>query len=106
MSPQLTSTARFLCTRDIKPNLGGRQIDRKNSGQTRIANKTFRHGTEDVKTKKSSMLLQTSFPKSVFAAGTAKRTAELMKRKAPAVSEEEEQHEEEQERMTGMVTAI
>ncbi|XP_043999159.1 mitochondrial ribonuclease P catalytic subunit [Gambusia affinis] len=101
MSPQLTSTARFLCTRDIKPNLGGRQIDRKNSGQTRIANKTFRHGTEDVKTKKSSMLLQTSFPKSVFAAGTAKRTAELMKRKAPAVSEEEEQHEEEQERRTG-----
>ncbi|XP_027856318.1 mitochondrial ribonuclease P catalytic subunit [Xiphophorus couchianus] len=101
ISPQLTSTARFLCTRDIKPNLEGRQIDRKNSGQTRIANRTIRHGTEDVNTKKSSMLLQTSFPKSVFAAGTAKRTAELMKRKAPAVFEEEEQHQEEQKRMTG-----
>uniref|UniRef100_A0A3P9NU74 Mitochondrial ribonuclease P catalytic subunit n=1 Tax=Poecilia reticulata TaxID=8081 RepID=A0A3P9NU74_POERE len=74
MSPQLTSTARFLCTRDIKPNLGGRQVDRKNSGQTRIANRTIRHGTEDVNTKKSSMLLQTSFPKFGFAAGTAKRT--------------------------------
>ncbi|KAK5617506.1 hypothetical protein CRENBAI_005192 [Crenichthys baileyi] len=40
------------------------------------------------------MLPQTSFPKSVFAAGTAKRTAELMKRKAPLVFQEEEQHED------------
>ncbi|KAM4723627.1 mitochondrial ribonuclease P catalytic subunit isoform 2-T2 [Anableps anableps] len=105
MSPQLTSTARFLCTRAIKPTLGGRQVDKNNSGQTRIANKTIRQGTEDGKSHKTSLLLQKSFTKSVFAAGTAKRTAELMKRKAPLVSKEEDQHEEEHgrraERRTG-----
>ncbi|XP_012717054.2 mitochondrial ribonuclease P catalytic subunit [Fundulus heteroclitus] len=92
-SPQLTSTARFLCTKDIKPNIGGRKVDRKNNRQPEIPNRAFRQDTEDGKSKKSSMLPQTSFPRSVFAAGTAKRTAELMKRKAQLVSEEEEQQD-------------
>lgn len=99
MSLQLTSTARFLCTRNIKPNLG----ERKNNRQTRPANRTIRQGTEDEKCNKSSTLLQASFPKSVFAAGTAKRTAELMKKKAPLVSEEE-QYEKEHGCRTGTKT--
>lgn len=102
MSPQLTSTARFLCTRNIKPNLG----QRKNSRQTRPSNTTIKQGIEDEKCSKSSSLLQTFSPKSVFAAGTAKRTAELMKRKAPLVSEEEEQHEKEHGRRTGTKTGM
>lgn len=99
MSLQLTSTARFLCTRNIKPNLG----ERKNNRQTRPASRTIRQGTEDEKCNKSSTLLQASFPKSVFAAGTAKRTAELMKKKAPLVSEEE-QYEKEHGCRTGTKT--
>lgn len=100
MSLQLTSTARFLCTRNIKPNLG----ERKNNRQARPASRTIRQGTEDEKFNKSSTLLQASFPKSVFAAGTAKRTAELMKKKAPLVSEEEEQYEKEHGCRTGTKT--
>ncbi|XP_015245378.1 PREDICTED: mitochondrial ribonuclease P protein 3 [Cyprinodon variegatus] len=91
MPPQLTSTARFLCTKDIKPNLGGRQVDRNSTGQTRIANRNNRQVTESGTSSNSKKLWQNSYPKSVFAAGTAKRTAELMRQKAPPVSEEEEQ---------------
>ncbi|XP_033497711.1 mitochondrial ribonuclease P catalytic subunit [Epinephelus lanceolatus] len=102
-SSQLPVLARFLCTRDTNPNLGGRQTDRRNSGrsdrQGGVKNSTIRHkewGLWDDSVKgrgKSSTLWQRpSIPKSVFAAGTAKRTTELLKRKAAVASQEEEQH--------------
>ena len=71
-SPQLPLSARFLCTRHNNPNPGGRQADRRDT--TTVRQKPV-------------------FPKSVFAAGTAKRTAEIQKRREGLVFEEEEQEE-------------
>ncbi|KAM3850591.1 mitochondrial ribonuclease P catalytic subunit [Diretmus argenteus] len=42
-----------------------------------------------------TLRLKTSFPKSVFAAGTAKRTSQMLRRKAASPDEEEEEEEEE-----------
>ncbi|XP_049918529.1 mitochondrial ribonuclease P catalytic subunit isoform X1 [Epinephelus moara] len=100
-SSQLPVLARFLCTRDTNPNLGGRQTDRRNSRQSDrqggVKNSTIRHkewGLWDdaVKGRGKSSTLWPSVPKSVFAAGTAKRRTELLKRKADVASQEEEQH--------------
>ncbi|XP_028421783.1 mitochondrial ribonuclease P catalytic subunit isoform X1 [Perca flavescens] len=91
-SSQLPLSARFLCTRDTKPNPGGRQTDKSNSGRTNgqggVKNSTIRCREEELwdgavngKGKRSTLWQRPSFPKSVFAAGTAKRTAEMLKRK-------------------------
>ncbi|XP_032357144.1 mitochondrial ribonuclease P catalytic subunit [Etheostoma spectabile] len=91
-SPQLPLSARFLCTRDTKSNPGGRQTDKSNSGRTDgqsgVNNGTIRCRDEELwdgavkgKDKSSTLWQRPSFPKSVFAAGTAKRTAEMLRRK-------------------------
>lgn len=101
-SSQLPLVARFLCTRDSNSNPGGRHTDRRNSGQGGVKKNTIRHreeGSWDDAVKgrgKSSFIRQSpSFPKSVFAAGTAKRTTEKLRRKAALGSQDEEQHVEE-----------
>lgn len=108
-TPQLPPTARFLCTRNSKPNLGGRQTVRKTSGQHDghggVKHKTIRHrqgewweDAEDSGGKSFTLRQKTSFPKSVFSAGTAKRTAEVLRRKAAPASEDKEEAEKEPER--------
>lgn len=104
---QLPPTARSLCTRDTNPNLGGRQTVRKTSGQSNsghggVKYKAVRHrqgelweDARDSGGKSSTLRQKPSFPKSVFSAGTAKRTAEMLRRKAALASEEEEETEEE-----------
>lgn len=103
-SSRLPSAARFLCTRDAKPNHGGRLTDIKKGSQTDgqdgEKNRTVRQRKEErwentvVRKGKSFTLQQkSSFPKSVFAAGTAKRTAEMLKRKAGLFSEDEDETE-------------
>lgn len=99
-SPQLPLSARFLCTRDTNP--GGRHTDRRNSGQGGVKNGTTRRRESELwddavtgRGKGFTLRQKPFFPKSVFAAGTARRTAEMLKRKAAVVSQDEEQHEEE-----------
>ncbi|XP_074517099.1 mitochondrial ribonuclease P catalytic subunit [Sebastes fasciatus] len=111
-SSQLPVSARSLCTRHTNPNPGGRQTDRRNSGQTDgqqggVRNSPIRRREEDLwdgavkgRGKSDTFGQRPSFTKSVFAAGTAKRTAEMLKRKAALVSEDEEQHEGEPEGRT------
>lgn len=72
-----------------------------------MKNGTIRRREEDlwddsVKGSGKSFTLRQSpsFPKSVFAAGTAKRTAEMLKRKTALVSQVEGWHEEEPEGRT------
>ncbi|XP_028251271.1 mitochondrial ribonuclease P catalytic subunit [Parambassis ranga] len=95
---QLLPSARFFCTRD--PKLGGREVDRRNRVQSvkpvRIKNNSIRRQEDEMDPRGMSSALQQrpSFLKSVFAAGTAKRTAEMLRRKSSLVAEEEEQDEE------------
>lgn len=101
---QLPPAARFLCTKDAKPNLGGRLTDiRKRSqtdGQDGTKNRTIRQRKEELwddtvdgKGKSFALQQRSSFPKSVFAAGTAKKTAEMLKRKAALFSQNEDEPE-------------
>ncbi|XP_072221773.1 mitochondrial ribonuclease P catalytic subunit [Leuresthes tenuis] len=104
--PQLSSSARFLGTRDTNQNLGGRQTDKRNTrqpgGQGAISQgrKELWDDAADGRNKRSTYQQKPSFTKSVFAAGTAKRTADMLKRKASLVSESEEQQEEPELRTT------
>lgn len=102
---QIPFSARFLCTRDSNPNPDGRQRDRKTSGRGEVKNTTIRYREEQlwddtVNGKSITLRQRPSFPKSVFTAGTAKRTAEMMRRKAALVSQDEEQHVENPDRRT------
>ncbi|XP_022606724.1 mitochondrial ribonuclease P protein 3 [Seriola dumerili] len=108
---QLATTARCLCTRDTNPKSGGRQTVRQNSGPTDgqggVRYRTIRHrqgglweDTVDGGGKSSSLRQRQSFPKSVFSAGTAKRTAEMLKREASLASEDEVDPKQEPERKT------
>ncbi|XP_040916973.1 mitochondrial ribonuclease P catalytic subunit [Toxotes jaculatrix] len=110
-SPQVPLTARFLCTRDNNPNSGGAQTVRRNIGQTNgqggIKYRTMRHrqgelweGAEDGRGKSSTLSQRSFYPKSVFSAGTAKKTAEMLKRKAALASEDEEDLEKKPEGRT------
>ncbi|XP_073340597.1 mitochondrial ribonuclease P catalytic subunit [Pagrus major] len=99
-SSQQPLSARFLCTRDTNLNPGVRQADRRNSGQGGVKNTTIRRREEESwddavkgRGKTSTLRQRPSFPKSVFAAGTAKRTAEMMMRKPALVSQDEEEPE-------------
>lgn len=101
-SSQLPFSARFLCTRDSSSNPGGRHTDRSNSGQGGVKNNTIRHQAEESwedaangRGKRATLRQIPSFPKSVFTAGTAKRTAERLRRKAALVSQDEQQQVEE-----------
>lgn len=95
-SLQLAPSARFLCTRDSNP--GGREINRRYSGQGGTKKTTIRQREEESwddavkgRGKAATLRQRSSFPKSVFAAGTAKRTTEILRRKAVLVSWDEEQ---------------
>lgn len=94
-TPQLPCSAHLFCTREFKQHLGGRPMDRGNSnksgGQGGLRIKNIIQGTDDGFSKKSTVRKLPSFPKSVFAAGTAKRTAEILRRKTSLVSEDEEE---------------
>uniref|UniRef100_A0A3Q0S6R9 ribonuclease P n=1 Tax=Amphilophus citrinellus TaxID=61819 RepID=A0A3Q0S6R9_AMPCI len=94
--------ARSLCTRDLSLTLGVRQTHRSSSGQTEgqggVKNTINRRGEDDGpvngrRDKRSAPWQRPFVPKSVFAAGTAKRTAEMLRRKAPLVCEDEEEPE-------------
>lgn len=98
-SPQLPLSARLLCTRHKNPTPGARQADRGNGGQAdgqggvrnsgnRRREEELWDGAEKGKGQSSSIWQRTSPLKSVFAAGTAKRTMEMLKRKAPPDVEE------------------
>ncbi|XP_041809987.1 mitochondrial ribonuclease P catalytic subunit [Chelmon rostratus] len=91
-SSQLPLSARFLCTTDSNSYPGGRQADRGNNRQGGVRNPTIRRREEDSlgNAVNSTVRQRPSFPRSVFAAGTAKRQAtELQRRKA--VFQDEEQ---------------
>lgn len=97
-SSQQPLSARFLCTRDRNPNPGVRQADTRNSGQGAGKNTRRREDeswgdTQKGRGKTSTLRQKPSFPKSVFAAGTAKRTAEMMIRKPALVCQDEEEPE-------------
>uniref|UniRef100_A0A1A8BGI9 Mitochondrial ribonuclease P catalytic subunit n=1 Tax=Nothobranchius kadleci TaxID=1051664 RepID=A0A1A8BGI9_NOTKA len=104
-SPLLPSSARFLCTQYIKPNLGGGQMDRRNSGQgdgqSRMKKITYKQDSEDGRSKKYTLRQLPSFPKSVFAAGTAKKIARIQQKKASLVSEDGEEPERRTNRGAG-----
>ncbi|KAM9707363.1 mitochondrial ribonuclease P catalytic subunit [Menidia menidia] len=101
--PQLASSARFLCSRDTNQDLGGRQTEKRSNpksagpGATRQARTGLWDEAVDGRNKRSALKPRPSFPKSVFAAGTAKKTAEIMKMKASLGSGNMELHEEEPE---------
>lgn len=94
-------TARFLCTKHTNYNPTRRETDKRNNrqnsrqaggkhGTIRWAEDELWDGAEERRGKKDRL-----YPKSVFAAGTAKRTAEMLKRKSPVVPEDEEEEDEE-----------
>lgn len=84
------SSVRFLCTKDSDFNPNGRWTDRKFGGQSFKPQNTTRHiGEELWDDVVQGRRMRNSSPKSVFAAGTAKRTAEMMRRKSPQVSPDE-----------------
>ncbi|CAG5866155.1 unnamed protein product [Menidia menidia] len=101
--PQLASSARFLCSRDTNQDLGGRHTDKRSNpksagqGAIRQARTGLWDDAVDGRNKRSALKPRPSFPKSVFAAGTAKKTAEIMKMKASLGSGNTELHEEEPE---------
>ncbi|KAK2826348.1 hypothetical protein Q5P01_020562 [Channa striata] len=113
-SAQLPLTAHFLCTGHTNPKLGRRLTDAQNGkqtdGQGGLKNRAIRHRNEEMyddavggRLKNSTLQQRSSFPKSVFAAGTAKRTAEMLKRKAAIVSQDEEEPERRTARGAGKV---
>ncbi|KAK5857042.1 hypothetical protein PBY51_010311 [Eleginops maclovinus] len=111
-SSQLPLTARSLCTRDTYSKPGARHTDRRTDVQGGAKKSTFQNREEDLRDgaskgsgKSSTVRQKPSFPKSVFAAGTAKRTAEIQKWKAGVFFQEEEQHEGEPEGRTPRRTA-
>ncbi len=103
-SSQLPLSTRFLSTRDSNPNPDGRQTDRGNIRQGEVKNTTIRCEEEEpwdeAAKRKDTLRQRFSYPKSVFAAGTAKKTAEMLRRKAALVSQVKEQHVEETEGRT------
>ncbi|TNN58655.1 Mitochondrial ribonuclease P protein 3 [Liparis tanakae] len=114
-SPQLPLSARLLCTRHKNPTSGARQADRGNGGQAdgqggvrnsgnRRREEELWDGAETGKGQSASIWQRTAPLKSVFAAGTAKRTAEMLKRKAlPDVEEHAEEPEVRTRRGPGKV---
>ncbi|XP_017281594.1 mitochondrial ribonuclease P catalytic subunit [Kryptolebias marmoratus] len=91
-------SARFFCTRELKPNLRGQQTVRGVSDQADgrgggLRNRDIFQVREDGGGRKHSVRKLPSFPKSVFAAGTAKRTTEMLKRKTSRLSVAEEEPE-------------
>lgn len=83
-------------------NPGGRHKHRSNGGQEGVKNTSFSHWKEESwddagigRGKRATVRQRPSFPTSVFTAGTAKRTAEIMRRKAAVISKDGQQQVEE-----------
>ncbi|KAM7376661.1 hypothetical protein PAMP_006379 [Pampus punctatissimus] len=98
----VTPTARFLCTRNTSPNPAARDTNRRNSRQT-SGHGGGKHGTIGWAEKELwdgavEGRGNSFYPRSVFTAGTAKRTAEMLRRKESVALEDEEQDEEESAR--------
>ncbi|KAG7511170.1 hypothetical protein JOB18_042293 [Solea senegalensis] len=103
-SSQLLPTSRFLSSRDSNSNSGGRQ---NTAGQNRDGHRGMkynitrqRQGTlwEDSLDRGDNGFTgkrKQSLPKSVFSAGTAKRTAEMLKKKTALAAEDEQEPEKE-----------
>lgn len=95
-SQQLPSSSRSLCTNDASPDLGWRRAGRnqgrgRTDGHAGIKPKPFPQRTGEFLKDDIDRRAQKAFsPKSVFAAGTAKRTADILKKKALLVSQEDE----------------
>lgn len=90
-SQQLLSTARFLCIKDTKSNQGGKRTDKMKSRDSdgQFVTENSRQGRADLysgdvdrNSERSTLRERSYLPKSVFAAGTAKRMAEMQKKKA------------------------
>ncbi|XP_077431552.1 mitochondrial ribonuclease P catalytic subunit isoform X2 [Vanacampus margaritifer] len=96
----LPYTTQMQCSRDWRC---GPELRKSNSKQTsvqgKLKNSTFRLRADGAG-KNFTLLQNVSVPKSVFAAGTAKRTAEILKRKA-GLFPEEENHVEPARRTNG-----
>lgn len=95
--------ARFLCTKESVSSPQSRH--KGNSAHAEAKRSTTRHldeGPWDVATtgrgKPSSVRHTPGFPKSVFAAGTAKRTAEILRRKSALRSQDGDQVDVEESR--------
>ncbi|KAI3367938.1 hypothetical protein L3Q82_026762 [Scortum barcoo] len=91
-SSKLPASARSLSTRDTDG-----PSDRRGSGQGAVRGGSVRRREHELwddagtgRGKSSTLRQRPAFTTSVFAAGTAKRTAEMLRRKAPLVSEDEE----------------
>ena len=80
------SSLRFLCTKDSDFNSIGRWKDRKYGGQS-FKPQSIQHKGEEL--WDDGVQGRTFSPKSVFAAGAAKRTADKLRRKSPQVSQDE-----------------
>uniref|UniRef100_A0A3B3BXX8 ribonuclease P n=1 Tax=Oryzias melastigma TaxID=30732 RepID=A0A3B3BXX8_ORYME len=90
-SQHLLSTARFLCIKDTKSNQGGKRTDKMKSRDSdgQFVTENSRQGRADLysgdvdrNSERSTLRERSYLPKSVFAAGTAKRMAEMQKKKA------------------------
>ncbi|XP_011615155.2 mitochondrial ribonuclease P catalytic subunit isoform X1 [Takifugu rubripes] len=89
------SSVRFLCTRDSNFS-SGRWTDRKHDGRTKNTN---RHKGQEWDDAVHGARMRNSSPRSVFAAGTAKRTAEWQRRNSPlALGDKEEQWDQSADR--------
>lgn len=96
------SPQHLLCTRNSDSSLGYGQKDRQYSRQGGIHTNTIRHNGGESwgyaakgREKSTTVRQRPSFPKSVFAAGTAKRTSEILRKKAALLSQDVEQQDEE-----------
>ncbi|KAM3594479.1 uncharacterized protein V6R79_008586 [Siganus canaliculatus] len=79
----------FFSTRDVSFNSTNKQTDRRHNAHGGANNPT-RRMAEGVEGKASTIRQKPAFPKSVFAAGTAKRTADMQRRKAALFAQDEE----------------
>lgn len=96
-SSQLTPASRFLATKDSKHNLDARltnrETDKQGGMKIRQRKKELWDDTVDEKRQSFALKQRVSLSKSVFAAGTAKRTAEMLKKKAALFSQDVEDPE-------------
>ncbi|CAN9502569.1 unnamed protein product [Ophioblennius macclurei] len=99
-------TWRFLqlpCSSDAGSNLAGRRKDSgRTDGQNGFKRSQFTRGRGELwEAEVDGKPKRVSFPKSVFAAGTAKRTTDMLKRKTVMISQDEEEEEPERRKGTG-----
>lgn len=83
--------ARFLCTKEsVSVPPGRRETCQGDSARGGAKSSAIRYQGEGAR-KTTSVRKTPAFPKSVFAAGTAKRTAEMLRRKSALLSQDEDE---------------